>query len=123
MRHHIVNALRWILRLILPANGEHRATPTPTELLPVVVVTRRQVAPKRPQPDPWELRPYPYSALVRPYVHWDTWRAELDAMEAARKAEQERQRERLAALWAIANGEPDPGYTFPGAHYLDAVMV
>ncbi|WP_170305146.1 hypothetical protein [Kitasatospora viridis] len=46
-------------------------------------------------------------------------------MEAEYAAEQERQRqqERCAALRAVANGEPDPGYTYPGAHYLDAVLV
>ncbi|GAA1963410.1 hypothetical protein GCM10009738_43500 [Kitasatospora viridis] len=61
----------------------------------------------------------------RPHVDHGAWLAELDTMEAEYAAEQERQRqqERCAALRAVANGEPDPGYTYPGAHYLDAVLV
>ncbi|MFE4972498.1 hypothetical protein ACFRAR_10290 [Kitasatospora sp. NPDC056651] len=55
--------------------------------------------------------------LVRPYIDHGAWLAELDEMQR----EYEKQRERREALCAVAEGRPDTGYTYPGAHTLGAV--
>ncbi|MFJ6774698.1 hypothetical protein ACIQOV_27700 [Kitasatospora sp. NPDC091257] len=59
------------------------------------------------QPEPERLYMGP---LVRPHVDHDAWRAGLDEMQ--------RQYHRREALRAVAEGLPDPGYTYPGAHTL-----
>ncbi|MGY0460885.1 hypothetical protein C7C46_24120 [Streptomyces tateyamensis] len=110
MRHLIARALRAALRLILPARGQHRAVPAEPE--PAALAVTSDPAQSAPEPADEELE---WGPLVRPYVDPAAWRAELDEME--------RQYERREALRAVAEGQPDPGYTYPGAHYLDAVLV
>ncbi|MFI1524874.1 hypothetical protein [Kitasatospora cineracea] len=53
--------------------------------------------------------------LIRPHIDHAAWRAELDEMQ--------RQYERREALRAVAEGQPDPGYTFPGAHTLAGAVA
>lgn len=48
--------------------------------------------------------------LVRPHIDHDARRAGLDEMQ--------RQYDRRETLRAVAEGLPDPGYTYPGAHTL-----
>ncbi|MCG6496712.1 hypothetical protein [Kitasatospora sp. A2-31] len=56
-----------------------------------------------------------WGPLVRPYIDPAAWRAELDEMQ--------RQYERREALRAVAEGKPDPGYTYPGAQRLAVAGV
>lgn len=99
MANVIVLAILWVLRLLLPAKGRHR-TPDPrgeicgwTHPIPVHVLART----------------VPLNGgdheLIRPYV-------------LAWERERQRQEERRATLAAVVAGEPDPGYTYPGAHAL-----
>ncbi|SDT69941.1 hypothetical protein SAMN05216371_3875 [Streptomyces sp. TLI_053] len=70
---------------------------------------------------PWAHRPRPYepqAASVRPYVSWDAWLAELDAMEMEVQHEVAQQARRRAAAAAASAGHPDPGYTYTGAHHF-----
>ncbi len=113
MRHLIVRAVRGALRVVLPTRGKHRATPS--EPTPAVVVSQRIA--------PWAERENPYAGpLVRPYVDHAAWRAELDAMQREFE-EREQQRVRREALRAVVMGQPDPGYTFPGAHTLAGAVA
>ncbi|MFJ3218337.1 hypothetical protein ACIPLC_20755 [Kitasatospora sp. NPDC086801] len=115
MRHLIAVALRAVLRLVLPARGQHRAVSAEPKPIPAAVaapvITRRA---------DYEA-PF-VSALVRPYVDRNAWLAELDAMQREFE-EREQQRARRDALRAVVMGEPDPGYTFPGAHTLAGAVA
>ncbi len=115
MRHLIALAILWALRLVLPARGSHRATPPATETIRIELDGQRLA--------PWAERENPYAGpMVRPYVDRDAWLAELDEMQRQYE-EQQRQRERRAALRAVVMGFPDPGYTFPGAHALAGAVA
>ncbi|MFD8749744.1 hypothetical protein ACFV0O_01960 [Kitasatospora sp. NPDC059577] len=88
-------------------------------------------APSQPSrsPPPWRSPPTPpprarRSPLTKswsgdrwsaPYVDHAAWRAELDEMQ--------RQYERREALRAVAEGQPDPGYTYPGAQHLAGAVA
>ncbi|BAJ26564.1 hypothetical protein KSE_07240 [Kitasatospora setae KM-6054] len=110
MRHLIARALRTALGLVLPARGQHRAVPATPEPIRTTGAEQR--------PAPWVEEENPYAGpLVRPYVDRAAWRAELDEMQR-RYEEMQRQRERRAALRAVVMGQPDPGYTYSGAHAL-----
>ncbi|WP_043174726.1 hypothetical protein [Streptomyces sp. NRRL B-24484] len=70
-------------------------------------IEREQRAHRAPKLDPAVL---PRPATVRVVPLWvRRWEADAEA---------QRQAARLAALWAIAEGLPDPGYSYPGAHRL-----
>ncbi|AXI80448.1 hypothetical protein [Peterkaempfera bronchialis] len=60
--------------------------------------------------------------LVRPYIDHAAWRAELDEMQRQYE-EQQRQKERREALRAVAEGLPDTGYSYPGAHCLAGAVA
>ncbi|MBP0452980.1 hypothetical protein J5Y04_26040 [Kitasatospora sp. RG8] len=111
MRHLIARALRAALRLVLPARGQHRAVPAEPEPA-ALAVTSDPAAQSVPEPADEELV---WGPLVRPYVDPAAWRAELDEMQ--------RQYERREALRAVAEGQPDPGYTYPGAQCLAGAVA
>ncbi|MFJ2806156.1 hypothetical protein [Kitasatospora sp. NPDC087271] len=115
MRHLIALALRTALRLVLPARGQHCAVSA--EPRPVLAAVAAPITARRADYE----TPY-VSALVRPYVDRNAWLAELDAMQREFE-EREQQRARREALRAVVAGQPDPGYTFPGAHTLAGAVA
>ncbi|MER6360120.1 hypothetical protein [Kitasatospora sp. NPDC001527] len=131
MRH--LTALLELLRALLATGtGRHgRPSPfTPIRLGILVILTRTIEARREPvrepiQPKitgqycaPWAQRENPWALqedvyqgpTVRPFIDRDGWLAELDEIE--------RQYSRREALEAAAEGLPDTGYTYPGAHTL-----
>ncbi|MGW2543674.1 hypothetical protein ACWC5I_23065 [Kitasatospora sp. NPDC001574] len=72
-------------------------------ITPAVPAVRRPILPARPQCDPWEHRTHP-GPLVRPYVDWHAWRAELDEME--------REVQQRAVLTSATAGLPSAGHTY-----------
>ncbi|MFD4659361.1 hypothetical protein ACFWP2_27450 [Kitasatospora sp. NPDC058444] len=142
MRH--LTALLEFLRTILATGTGRRGRPSPLapirlgilSLLTRAIETQREAAseaqhqparePIRPKITgqycaPWAQRANPWAQqevlyqgpTVRPFIDRDGWRAELDEIE--------RQYLRQEALLAAAEGRPDTGYSYPGAHALGAV--
>lgn len=142
MRH--LTALLELLRAILATGTGHRGRPSPLTpirlgILPLLtraIEARRETATKTQhqparepiQPKitgqycaPWAQRENPWAQhevlyqgpTVRPFVDRDRWLAELDEIEC--------QYFRREALLAAAEGRPDTGYSYPGAHALGAV--
>lgn len=112
------------LRLFLASGAGRRGKPSP--LAPLRRRTLALITPK-PEQEPGTSEEAEQSEpehaddelmwgpLVRPYVDHAAWRAELDEMQ--------RQYERREALRAVAEGKPDPGYTYPGAQRLAVAGV
>ncbi|PSJ29538.1 hypothetical protein B7P34_06625 [Streptosporangium nondiastaticum] len=125
MRDRIARALEWVLRLLLPTPGKHRAvyrsaphvTP-PTDLSKDNPSPSRPVicAPRTPIPVHVLVRTMPIPPSTRPLVplYMQHWQKELE--------KRERQRQRCVALVAGAMGY-DYEYTYDGAHAHPAVVT
>ncbi|MER8185058.1 hypothetical protein [Kitasatospora sp. NPDC094015] len=106
-----IRELPTCVTLALPARGQHRAVPVEAEPT-ALAATTEPVPQSEPETASEGLESWP---LVRPYVDHVAWRAELD--------EKQRQYERREALRAVADEQPDPGYTYDGAHSLAGAVA
>ncbi|MFF2618116.1 hypothetical protein [Kitasatospora sp. NPDC058046] len=114
MTQLIVLAALWVLRLLLPAHGQHRAPqPFAAPMVPARLPVSEPSTPAPCEPTPEPERQY-MGPLIRPHIDHAAWLAELDEMQRDYN-ERQRQRERREALRAVARNRPDTGYTYPGA--------
>ncbi|MER6365055.1 hypothetical protein [Kitasatospora sp. NPDC001527] len=104
----------WLTTEPTPA-GRHRATPRRAASDPAVPPTAVPRQPEQHPETPTEPDDLYVGPLLRAHIDRTAWLAELDEMQ--------RQYQRREALRAAAEGQPDPGYTYPGAHAVTGAVA